>query len=208
MWIQNAQYRYHTPPKTNISSGNSGWKDTFLLNWSLFTGHVNSQGGIIKIESVGTLRILNSQMTAFWTWNSTNPLPAIGDVFFVEASRMESYRTLLIPESFMSPCLAPVGKVNGALEEKGILSKKLQFLVFNDASVAGTLAPGHRVGMVGRWFTFTRDILYDIYMFSFKCIVYILSHKYTCIYTIDISHISTALLDELFINQETMHVAN
>ena len=33
-----------------------------------------------------------------------------------------------------------VGKVNGALEEKGIFSKKQQFLVFNDVSVAGKLA--------------------------------------------------------------------
>ena len=28
----------------------------------------------------------------------------------------------------------------------------------------------------------------------------------SCIYTIDISHTTTALLDELFINQEAMHV--
>ena len=39
------------------------------------------------------------------------------------------------------PCLAPVGKVNGALEEKGIFSKKLQSLVLNDASVADSIGP-------------------------------------------------------------------
>ena len=45
-----------------------------------------------------------------------------------------------------------------------------------------------------------------IYMFSFKCIVYILSHK--CHVFIQLIYLiqTTALLDELFINQEAMHV--